>query len=361
MAQPVETPAPRDTPVAAREKNRIQTMFRRMHSVLSLYLTNKCNILCGHCGVESGPHESTLLAPEDVLVHINALASSGTVEAIHVSGGEPFLYREQMRMIAECGRAAGIQVAVNTNGFWSRHPGRAGAMLDSMPGLSQIILSTDAYHEPFLSLEVVRDAARIALSRELLVDIYVCTPAGRRTEFVERLESYMGEELLAQVPVVVTTLETGGRADFIPEAHWRPRSRELPGGRCDLVNRPVVLEDGDVLACCNTTVARRCKQSPLVVGNTHREALPDILRRAREDKLLEAIRVFGPRFVAERLDADDRAQLTKEYRDGDICALCSDMMSDARLREGARRASETREAQRLIVMGRALLAGEPDR
>src|SRR5205823_2463399 len=150
-----------------------------------------------------------------------------------------------------------------------------------------------------LSLEVVRDAAQIALSRDLLVDIYVCTPAGRRTEFVERLESYMGEELLARVPVVVTTLETGGRADFVPEAHWRPHSQNLPGGRCDLVNRPVVLEDGDVLACCNTTVAKRCKLSPLVIGNTHREALPDILCRAREDDLLQAIRVFGPRFVAE--------------------------------------------------------------
>nr|QEO74357.1 hypothetical protein [uncultured bacterium] len=360
MERLVETAATRGAAAPAREKRRIQTMFRRMHAVLSLYLTNKCNILCGHCGVESGPHESTLLAPEDTLAHINALASGGGLEAIHVSGGEPFLYRNRMRMIAACGLAANVQVAVNTNGFWSRQPERAGAMLDSMPGLTQIILSTDEYHEPFLGLEVVRDAARIALSRELLVDIYVCTPAGRRTEFVERLESYMGEELLARVPVVVTTLEPGGRADLVPEAHWRERSRNLPSGRCDLVNRPVVLEDGDVLACCNTTVAKRCKRSPLVVGNTHREALPDILRRAREDTLLQAIRIFGPRFVAERLDTDERARLGGEYRDGDICALCSDIMSDARLTEGAIQACGAEETQRLVAIGRALLAGEPD-
>lgn len=354
------TSAPVGTPAAVRERRRIQGLFRRMHAVLSLYLTNKCNILCGHCGVESGPHESSLLAPEDVLAHVNTLASDGVVEALHVSGGEPFLYQDAMRAIARCGLAAGIQVAVNTNGFWSRNRARAEAMLDSMPGLSQIILSTDEYHEAFLPLEVVRDAALLSLSRDLLVDIYVCTSAGRRTGFVERLEALMGAELLAQVPVVVTTLETGGRADSVPEAHWRPSAGGLPGGRCDLVNRPVVLEDGDVLACCNTTVAKRCKQSPLVVGNTHREALPDILRRARGDNLLQAIRVFGPRFVAERLDPDERAQLNREYLDGDICGLCSDIMSDVWLRESARRATETREAQRLIGMGRALLSGEPE-
>lgn len=354
-------PEPWGTRAAVCEKKRVQPMFSRMHRVLSLYITNKCNILCGHCGVESGPQESTLLTLEEVLVHISALSSSGIVEAIHVSGGEPFLYQDEMRRIARCGLTAGVQVAVNTNGFWGRHSARAGVMLDSMAGLSQIILSTDAYHEPFLSLEIVRNAAQVALSRDLLVDIYVCTPAGRRTEFVDRLELCLGEELLAQVPVVVTTLETGGRADFIPEAHWRQTSEGLPSGRCDLVNRPVILEDGDVLACCNTTVAKRCKHSPLIVGNTHREPLPEILHRAREDNLLQAIRCFGPRFLAERLEPDERAQLNREYREGDICALCSDIMSDPHLGEAARRAVETQEAKLLIETGRALLAGEPDR
>lgn len=98
----------------------VQTYFKQPYGVLGLYLTNKCNIMCRHCCVSSGPRESTQLAIDDVLSQVPDLVAAGIAKAIHVSGGEPFLYQDALRRIAQVGYEAGIPVGINTNAFWAR-------------------------------------------------------------------------------------------------------------------------------------------------------------------------------------------------------------------------------------------------
>src|SRR5262245_24135944 len=97
----------------------IQPLFGKMHRVLGLYLSNRCNIACRHCGVESGPWEPDASA-DDIIPSVAQLAANGLLRGIHVSGGEPFLYPNVLSRIGSIAAEYGLLYAINTNAFWAK-------------------------------------------------------------------------------------------------------------------------------------------------------------------------------------------------------------------------------------------------
>jgi hypothetical protein len=336
----------------------VQTHFDTMHGVLGIYLTNKCNIECRHCCVNSGPAQSSHLAIDQLLPQIAGAVKAGIVKAVHISGGEPFLYQNDLRRIAEVGRLERIPVAVNTNAFWAIRAEAAQRLLESLPGVTQLIISADDYHEEHLSMDCVVNGVIAGLMAGLVVHISICTPQGKRTELIDRLEERLGRAVLDRIGVFVNAVGPGGRADSLPEANCQTAKPTLPKGLCRLLNRPVVLENGSVLACCNTTVAKACAESNLNLGNVSSEPLVTILNRAKSDYLIQAIRVFGPSFLAEQLSKDHYIKLKGEYLDGDICSLCSDIMSKPELVAALEGAFQAPNLRRLISAARELTFGE---
>src|SRR5262245_31417750 len=88
-------------------------------SYLALMVTRRCNMSCGHCSVESGPHVKGEPSEAELLDCVRQAAAAG-VRAIQITGGEPML-REKVvhRLLSEC-RRLGISTAMTTNGFWGR-------------------------------------------------------------------------------------------------------------------------------------------------------------------------------------------------------------------------------------------------
>lgn len=305
----------------------IQAYYDTVHAVLGIYLTNRCNIECRHCGVNSGPRESAKLSVGIVVNQLSALASSGVVRALHVSGGEPFLYPNDLRSLGAAAERNGLRFGVNTNGFWARSAERAGEIIASIPGLTQLFLSTDAYHEEFIPLERIVNAARAGVAAGINVFVGICTERGLETRSVRRVRQLLATEECDNVFVGAMPVEMGGRASTLEEANWRKKTASYPKGACQQINRPVVLEDGTVFACCNTTISAPCRKSELVLGNAFANNLSDILARARQNNVLRVIRLFGPAVLAALLPSGSQAMLSGEYREGDICSLCADMMS----------------------------------
>jgi hypothetical protein len=233
--------------------------------------------------------------------------------------------------LAAAGAQLGILVGVNTNAFWAATTEKASRTLDSIPGITQLMLSTDPYHEEFIPLSNIRNAALAGAERNLEVQIAICTRGGLRDEFVERLVSLIGPDLLTKVRLGVNPTEAVGRALFLPEANWRPQTNVLPEGRCRQINRPVVLEDGTVMACCNTCATAACKDSPLNLGRLEDSSLEEIHARADTSYIIQAIRSLGPKFLADIVIESGAAHLLKpNYARNDICDLCSSMMSNPR-------------------------------
>lgn len=307
----------------------VQAFFQSFHAILGIYLTNHCNAKCRHCCVDSGPMEKSVLTSlETVLGRIEEWASRGVIKGLHVSGGEPFLRRRDLKHIGDVAARLGLTFGINTNAYWAKTPEIAAAVLAAIPGVTQLLISTSNYHQEFVSLEAFSHAVRSALDKGILVHIGICGSEADQNLIQAELLSRLGGDVMRNIRIVANQVEAVGRAAGLPEAGWRAMSRELPGGRCELLNRPVVLENSNVFACCNTSVASVCADSPLVLGNLGDSSLDDIYRRADRDYLLQAIRAKGPKYLAKLLiDAGEGSKLQAFFPEGYICALCSDIMS----------------------------------
>lgn len=98
---------------------RIQKLFNnRLPGQLVVQLTDQCNATCPQCGMrrsEKFPHSTLEL--DEVKSIIDSAAANG-VEAISFTGGEPFLYLDQVIELARHAGAAGIPyIRTGTNGF----------------------------------------------------------------------------------------------------------------------------------------------------------------------------------------------------------------------------------------------------
>jgi organic radical activating enzyme len=298
------------------------------NAVLGIYLSNRCNILCRHCGTQSGPKSKEVLSHQIIVSQLPQLIEGRHIRAVHVSGGEPFIYPAELRVIGDICVQGNVDFAINTNGFWGKTPDAASCMLTELSGITHLYISTDVYHEEFLPLSFVYNCCSAALEREINVVISICTPRGQRDSFVDRVAGLFQELAAAGLVIQITALELGGRANNLAEAKWREVSSNFPEGRCLQINKPVLLENGDVSACCNTEAVPRNVAHPLVIGNVRDDSLANILNRKAADELLSAIRLLGPASLADLLPPEAKQRLSGRYLQGLPCSICTDMLRD---------------------------------
>ncbi len=340
-------------------RDRIQDHYATFRGILSLYLTNQCNLTCDHCGTGSGPKLKTALAINpDLETQIRRAIQSGDIKAIHLSGGEPFLRRRDLMTLSRLAQGEHVPLAVNTNGYWAFSVARGEAVLNALPGLSHIILSTDIYHERELPLERVANAAEAALLCDRQVDICTVTPFGRPDAFTKRLDALLrARGLLDRVNRAMSVLSKADRPIPLDEALLAPWVTGPDPRPCTLVNRPTVLENRSVLACCNTTIASQVAQGPLILGHVDQTPLDQILSRDKIDPLIQALRVAGPAFLASLLGQEGEDLLNAPYRQGDICGVCVAVMGDPERVRRARAQLADHPHRRAIAMAFELTTG----
>jgi hypothetical protein len=308
----------------------IQEYFTNFHRILGIYVTNKCNATCEHCCTGSSPFETSRFSVDDLIDGLQSIGKAGWVRALHVSGGEPFLVPDILKKIGTIASKHSLLYAINTNGYWASSELKARKKISSIPGLTQISLSTDIYHEPEIPISRIINAAIAGLDFGLKVQLGVCVPGGQRNDYVVSLEQRIGEDLLSKLELVISPLEADGRAAKLPEANWRQMDAERPRGYCQQINRPVVLEDGRFVACCNTPItSNQPDHSPLILGSLKRQSISTLNKKAEKDPIVQAIRVLGPDYLAGVIDdLGLTSELTGPYRRDNICDLCTEIVTN---------------------------------
>ena len=297
-------------------------------ALLGLFITNKCNIRCRHCGTNSGPRERGVLQVHDLLPPLKSLLAAGIVRGLHVSGGEPFLYPRELAHLGQACRDAESQFIINTNGYWAPTVQAAGARLRQIPGVTRLFLSSDIYHAEFLAFERIKNAAAAAMSMGIAVTVSFCTPNGVADEYTLMCQDASRLLDCDLLTIQSNSLERGGRADAIPEANWRDEANAPPSDLCVQINKPVILENGVMLACCNTeAIPRSVARHPLIVGNVHETPIEDLLRKKNHDPLLRAIRLMGPGALAGLLPSHLAEKLSGRYQQGLPCSVCLEILA----------------------------------
>ena len=283
---------------------------------LHLLITYKCNARCRHCFLSAGPEHSRVISSERGSALIQEVSDLSDIDHLFLEGGEPFLLPDLMLELVKAATACGLWVGALSNGFWAHSRGAALARLEPLAaaGLHSLSISTDSWHEEFVSREKAVRAATIAQELGMSADIMACNPLNAtmyKAKVEAEITTYTGD-VICRGRAVDSLCGTG-------EHSWEElvdcRERLSGPGRVH------VGPDGEVHLCQGLLLGRRVGDVPL------RDVIADYA--PMEHPLISRLIEGGPAALA-RFSRESGWKPNGLYRDP--CHLCFEVRTFLRSR-----------------------------
>jgi hypothetical protein len=327
---------------------------------VGLIVTYKCQVSCPHCILRSGPRRTEAMSTATACGWIKDIAAyrNGYVWSLALTGGEPFFNLPYLVEISNFASQYDLLVSAVTNAFWASTPGRAIAVLKSVPAIRMLQVSTDVYHLQSIPFDWVRNAILAAQELEIPCTAAVCTeneadPAYQ--EIIQRLSEVLDRRLI----YTAITFAIGRAAETVDPSRYQVCPAPPPYA-CTAGGSPIIFPDGRVIACIGPVIDLPAPH-PLLLGNLNEEPLESIFDRAQSNTILHAVRVWGPGALIRSLQEaglDDLLQ--KTYLGNSVCDACSHLMADPRVVSSLEKLVGDKEFQRKVAYARAFFLKEKE-
>lgn len=284
--------------------------------------THHCNIACRHCYNNSGPDwKASRLALERMLDIVAQMPAAG-IERLNLTGGEPFLYPDDLEALIAAGRAVKLRgISIYTNGFWATTRERAIRVLERlaaagfMQGLEDHLkVSSGVYHEEFIAFDRVLTLARAyhaMFGHPLRVDFELPAEDGvAACNAEERARAAATDEQTFQL--LIRRVAPLGRARDL----GRPEKR-IALDPCTAINQIVFDPDGAARPCCGLNN----ENHGVVIGGMGAHDLKDLVKRMQNDPILQALAANPMDEMFHRLG---KAQDPRGY--ASLCESCQDAL-----------------------------------
>ncbi|MGJ4948216.1 radical SAM protein [Bradyrhizobium sp. HKCCYLS20291] len=325
----------------------------RTHITFSLTLA--CPLSCAHCIVDAGPEKTATTMPlamaERYAAQMPELAEYG-IKGICFTGGEPFVARRQLQVIARAAADAGLDVSVVTAAHWAATPERAAALVAQFPMISCWDVSFDAHHLPWVDIAHIRHASQVVRD------------AGHKFT----LRFTYSDPMTAEDMQILADLQAIGMDDVVMQA-MRPvgRGADLHEGtehgwspwiKPCLTQGMVVRYDGSVSPCCLNLVESR--RHPFDFGDPRVEDLVNVHGRFATDPLLQLIRALGFGPLQEWIRSEGLEHLLPSPAPEEACELCTAIMHQPALASFVRERAGQGDTPLKIAIIAAKVLGELD-
>ena len=294
-----------------------------LYRKLGLCITEKCTAACGICCFSCSPDKDRGLSDDVMRSYIEEAASYPEMTVVGFTGGEPMLEYDRILELTAYASSLGLNVTVNTNGFFGADPGKWESRLYELKkaGLGKVYFSSDCYHQEFVPAASIKTA--IQLVKNAGIEAGLSVLESETTHNAEYLKQFLGP-VLDNVSFDTSFLVPAGRA-----AGSMPPS-EFPG-LVDPKKAPCCFDfalqisyDGFIYLCCS----QFSREIPLLKrGRTGIDTLKDVNDGAMRDNALYLLFTEGPGwFYAMALKKGRDLKVTK----GKVhpCSLCRDIVGD---------------------------------
>lgn len=302
-------------------------------ATLKIHMTYQCTAECAHCRFGCTRAPGPVIDGGLALRVVREYAAIRPLDRVVLMGGEPGLHPALVEQLAREIHAMGIWVRIETNAFWAPSEADAEAFLTPLAGtVDQVMLSLDAFHEPFIDPGNVTHAVR-ALARlgiDCSVEMAYLERPGADNEYDRRsdallasLKRSVGEEHVVvgyQGTVFYNGAASRKLAPLVADGRGVPEDAcpAVPwwfGGEQDTFDLLILDPEGYLSKGCG-----------IALGNVRETPLAEIAERfdAASHPIFGRLITQGPRALAEeavtlgytlRKDYADRCHLCQEARE----------------------------------------------
>lgn len=300
--------------------------------------TYHCNIRCAHCYNFSGPKlKGQRIDTERMVAIIDRMPETG-IDAMNITGGEPFLYLETIVELVRAARRNGVTlISMYTNGFFGKTEkqcrdvlGRlkdAGFMNALGQGRDHIKVSAGIFHQEFLSFDTIITLIRVyreIFGCNIVVDYEVLED---KREVEDEVRRKLGKDGVADlVDVRFRGIAPIGRA-----AQFSDKLKTTPVDdfkACVYIEELVIDPDGMVRPCCGLNF----ENHGITVGDVAKDDLPAMVMRMQNNPILQFI---ANRPIGRIFDHLSTAPAPEGY--ANICNLCEHALGELRENEDLKR------------------------
>jgi hypothetical protein len=286
--------------------------------------TNRCNAKCAMCYQSSGPNGSDDWGAFRLSIGAikRAIEEARSIPALHprfhLAGGEAFIHARDCYELFSHARASGyLHVTTTSNCYWASTPDKArrvAAMLKES-GLTQIEISWDCWHTPYIAPSCIDNAIRACSEKGIYVNLRILTTKAHGPR--EAL-SLIDPSALTCVSEISSgpVFPTGRAAKQLPKDDFH-YGRNLSGA-CHSVLHLTINAKGHVYPCC----AGADQTDALSFGSILREGICSIYEKMNGDPLLRVLVFYGVGALVPALDDP-----IDEEQYSNICHLCWDIFS----------------------------------
>ncbi|WP_066633687.1 radical SAM protein [Desulfolucanica intricata] len=258
---------------------------------LAISITEQCSLKCSHCIVGSGgggQNRSGLTAEmtRSIARELKVLRQRG-VRKISFTGGEPLLAGETLHTLSQAACENDIKTTVVTSAFFAGTLDDSYKEMKKYPFISEWHISSDIFHQKYVSIDNVVNAAQTALmlERKALVRMAAAKPAA---DADIAHYNWLKNNLPQGVGIIVQPVIKSGRAG---ELNLSIKTAKVPGWPC-ITNGMTVRVDGTVSPCCAGLVAVKTGH-PFIYENIFAAGLVQVYDSWCEDPLLKLIQAVG--------------------------------------------------------------------
>jgi MoaA/NifB/PqqE/SkfB family radical SAM enzyme len=169
---------------------------------LALIYTMKCTSSCKVCGFSCSPKREEKMKYEDALRYINEAKDAG-IKVLGITGGEPFLFKDEVLKLCEHAVNRGMKVTLTTNCFWAYNKENTFDVMRKLKeiGVNRFKISCDEFHNEEISYENIKNVLRVAqeLDMSVLIGCTVIKTGKRLKDILENIQDEaLGTNFLEQ-------------------------------------------------------------------------------------------------------------------------------------------------------------------
>lgn len=159
---------------------------------IDIIYTLKCTIQCEHCMLSCSPMRNEKIGlsfAKDILKTVKRFGC----KSVLFSGGEVFIFKDELFELAQLCSSLGMAIEIETNGFFGKELNIIRAYLDPIFSLSNnkvLYISLDYYHLKYIKLENILNIAQYCKEHHVPCEVNI---APYTLEFDNKLKQILNK------------------------------------------------------------------------------------------------------------------------------------------------------------------------
>lgn len=289
---------------------------------LALQTTYKCNANCDICVFDCDIHKDKKIKLEDAFRYIDEAFTTGSFKEFAISGGEPFLFYDDLVKICTKAHEKNVFISINTNAFWGKNREEAFEMAKTLKqlGVYSLIISADEFHAEYVPYESVRNV--IEASKSAGISVEVNTVYTNNSLKMSDIIKNIGDDIMSVQFSQFNCIKCGRAEKKVDENEFMFYNG-LPRGKCNGLTTLCIDADNTSYPCCRMTNRNECFK----IKNTDKLSINEIVESYKYNIYLKILELYGTGWYIDNIE---RYKLDVKLKDKytSICELCGDLFKD---------------------------------